>query len=361
MTDEEFVQIVIDLDARIAEVEGHGFAPTPGSRNSRLAAELGVADVIVKDETGNVAGSHKSRHLMGTALWLRVVERLELAEVSSRQLAIASCGNAALAAAVMAKALEMSLTVYVPAEADPRVLERLGELGASVETCVRMDDWAGDPCMQEMRSAVSAGALPFTCQASENALMIEGAQTLVHELVDQVQAGIDRVVVQVGGGALMTAVVRGFAIERELGRLVKRPRFHAVQTTGAHPLERALARVRDRADEGTVAEAMTWACSRRSEVMWPWEQAPSSIARGILDDETYDWYEPVAAMLETGGSVIVVADAELERACALVRSATGVEVDATGAAGFAGLLALAKAGDLDPGERVLVLLTGGKQ
>ena len=87
----------------------------------------------------------------------------------------------------------------------------------------------------------------------------------------------------------------------------------------------------------------------------------SSIARGILDDETYDWYEPVAAMLETGGSVIVVDDAKLQQAETLVRSATEVEVDATGAAGFAGLLVLAGAGELDREERVLVLLTGGKQ
>ncbi len=28
----------------------------------------------MKDETGNVAGSHKGRHLMGLAIWLDVVE-----------------------------------------------------------------------------------------------------------------------------------------------------------------------------------------------------------------------------------------------------------------------------------------------
>ena len=59
----------------------------------------------VKDETGNVSGSHKGRHLMGVLIQLAVIERLGLARPGRRRdLAIASCGNAALAAAVVAGA-----------------------------------------------------------------------------------------------------------------------------------------------------------------------------------------------------------------------------------------------------------------
>ena len=67
----------------------------------------------VKDETGNVAGSHKARHLFGILLELRVAEALGHGDPAS-PLAIASCGNAAYAAAVVARAAGRELRVFVP-------------------------------------------------------------------------------------------------------------------------------------------------------------------------------------------------------------------------------------------------------
>jgi threonine synthase len=92
--------------------------------------------------------------------------------------------------------------------------------------------------------------------------------------------------------------------------------------------------------------------------MWPWEEEPRSIAHGILDDETYDWLAVVEGMLATGGRPLVVDEAALARANALARRATGIDVDHTGSAGLAGLLALRAAGEVADDERVAVLFTG---
>ncbi len=73
-----------------------GFAVTPFGRSDHLSDELGL-DVWVKDETGNVAGSHKARHLVTILLHLRAAELRGLLG-ERRPLAIASCGNAGLAA-----------------------------------------------------------------------------------------------------------------------------------------------------------------------------------------------------------------------------------------------------------------------
>ena len=83
------------------EVAGD-FAVTPFERSDALSAELSV-ELWVKDETGNVAGSHKARHLVGILLHLLAAERLGLMSGRPR-LAIASCGNAALAAATVDQA-----------------------------------------------------------------------------------------------------------------------------------------------------------------------------------------------------------------------------------------------------------------
>ena len=75
--------------------------------------------------------------------------------------------------------------------------------------------------------------------------------------------------------------------------------------------------------------------------MWPWEQEPHSVAHGILDDETYDWLAVVEGMLahrRTAARRRTSASSP-----ARTRSAaptTGIDVDPTGSAGLAGLIAL---------------------
>ncbi len=134
LTDSEYCALVQDLDERVARVDGRGFAVTPFMRADELSDRLGFSEqggVWVKDETGNVSGSHKARHLFGVLLWLEVAERVSLADPDRRRdLAIASCGNAALAAAVVAAAGGRTLRVFVPVDADPVVMERLEQLGA---------------------------------------------------------------------------------------------------------------------------------------------------------------------------------------------------------------------------------------
>ncbi len=73
-------------------------------------------------------------------LYLEVAEHLGLIDPSRRRdLAIASCGNAALAAAVVAAAGGRSLHVFVPVDADTAVLARLEELGARLTVCPRVE------------------------------------------------------------------------------------------------------------------------------------------------------------------------------------------------------------------------------
>ena len=234
MSDAAFVDLVRRIDDRIAALDGHGFRVTPFGRSEPLSARLGL-DLWIKDETGNVAGSHKARHLMGILLYLAVTEREEGSPLAP--LAIASCGNAALAAAVLARAAERALQVFVPPNAEPAVLERLHALGASVVSCPRIPGERGDPCMHRFHEALRAGALPFCCQGNENGLAIDGGETLVYEMLGAAAPPLDELVVQVGGGALASACMQAFARAVAAGLLPRAPRLHTVQTRGAAPLQ----------------------------------------------------------------------------------------------------------------------------
>ena len=360
LSDDAFCELVSRLDEAVGAVDGHGFSVTPFARSAELSEALGFSGeggVWVKDETGNVSGSHKARHLFGALVYLEVAEHLGLAGPARRpELAIASCGNAALAAAVVAAAGGRVLRVFVPADANPLVLGRLEDLGALVTVCPR-DGLAGDPAYRRLLEALAGDALPFTCQGSLNGLAIEGGETLGWEIASS-GATLDRLVVQVGGGALASACIHAFREAVELGVLGASPRIDTVQTTGAWPLRRAFDAVVARIDGAGPGEALHYAAHHRSEFMWPWEREPRSIAHGILDDETYDWVAVVEGMLATGGRPLVVDEAILGRANALAVETTGIDVDPTGSAGLAGLLALRAAGEVGDDERVAVLFTG---
>jgi threonine synthase len=355
MTDEAFCELVRELDARVAEVDGHGFVVTPFERSDALSDKLGFSaegGVWVKDETGNVSGSHKARHLFGVLLYLEVRERLGAA-ADRPDLAIASCGNAALAAAVIAAAGRRRLQVFVPVDADQVVLDRLEELEALVTVCPRSEGVSGDPTVHRLMQAISSGALPFTCQGNLNGLAVEGGETLGWEIVST-GVTVDRLMIQVGGGALASACIHAFREAEELDATGRMPRVDTIQTEGAWPLRRAYTAVVARGGEA----ALHHAALHRHEFMRPWEQEPHSVAHGILDDETYDWLAVVEGMLRSHGSPLVVGERVLLGARALARTTTEIPVDPTGSAGLAGLIALRELGAVDDDETVALLFTG---
>jgi len=367
-SDSDYVRLVARLDDAVAVTDGRGFRVTPFTRSGPLSDALGFSaagGVWVKDETGNVSGSHKARHLFGLCLELEVEDARGAATGPSPpsrarpHLAVASCGNAALAAAVAARAVDRRLDVFIPPDADPVLVGRLNDLGAVCSVCQREPGQAGDPTYRALLDAIDAGAIPFTCQGNLNGLAIEGGETLGWEIAAAVgtpqgPARLDRVVVQVGGGALLSAVIAGLRDSAAV-----RPRIHAVQPASVHPLVRAFEAVRVRVAAGEPAEqVLADAAHHRSAFMWPWETEPHSVAHGITDDETYDWRACVRGMLASGGSPVVVSESALEEANALATAATGVDVDHTGSAGLAGLARLVRTRAVHPDEVVAVLFTG---
>jgi threonine dehydratase len=324
--------------AALARDVAAGFTTTPLVRSDVLSDRLD-ADVWVKDETANVGGSHKGRHLVGSLLHLRAAEALGLAGQSRPPLAVASCGNAAIAAAVLAQRSEWPLEVFVPDWADGAVVGLLTSFGATVSRCERRpSDPSGDPAVLRFREAVEDGAIPFGVQGPENALCLDGGRTIGWELADA-EAGFDRVVVQVGGGAFAACTGWG------LGPAV---RLDTVQAEGCAPLERAWRRA---AELSVVPGELG---RRWSELMTPWTD-PHSAADGILDDETYDWLGVFEVMQRSGGRPLVVPESLILAAHDLAR-ATGIPVSVTGSAALAGLLT--EAGAPAPGERVAVIFSG---
>lgn len=355
-SDARFVELVERLDESVAVVEGHGFAMTPLTLERTLAESVGVdGGIWVKDDTGNVGGSHKSRHLFGVMLH----QHLELPD-SPAELAIASCGNAAIAAATVARADQRRLRVFIPTWADQTVVRQLEQLGATIEVSERVPGESGDPTYLRFLEAVESGAEPFSVQATVTPTTIDGGRTLGWEVAEQLGdsgfSGRIRVLAQVGGGAMASAVARGLTEGVAQGWSDIEPIIHPVQTEACAPLRRAWDLMMAEAD-GDIESGLKAARQDPERFMWPWDPVGTSIANGVLDDVTYDWLGVVTPTARSGGWPIVVSEENVEAAYSIGRTETGIDVSATGTAGLAGLID-ARRSPVQYGEAALVLFTG---
>eukprot|EP00519_Triparma_laevis_P013394 CAMPEP_0182490054 /NCGR_PEP_ID=MMETSP1321-20130603/34_1 /TAXON_ID=91990 /ORGANISM="Bolidomonas sp., Strain RCC1657" /LENGTH=1079 /DNA_ID=CAMNT_0024692183 /DNA_START=288 /DNA_END=3527 /DNA_ORIENTATION=+ len=377
MSDENYVKVVTDLDESINKLSGTGFVPTP-----MLEGSLGEEKVFVKDESNQVAGSHKARHLFNVMTYLQVLDALRpdsaVPMKATRRLTVASCGNAGLAAATIAAAADWPIDVCIPDNADPAVVQNLKNLGSNVNImiCPRGVDavdhsdfgpvstaGAADPTVAVFKNLIQEhNSIPLSVQGTECGVAVEGAQTLIFELLDQAKSSgydsldFDQLFIQVGGGALGAGLFQGLqrAANGELDAIVpglkmpKVPNFNTVQAEGNAPLNRAFAKMK--ADGKSAVEA----AKTKNDYMFPWVN-PASVAHGILDDETYDWAELCRGMDTSKGSAVVVNDEQIREANAFAKSNFKVNSCFTGSVGLAGLMSTRRGGTSSSAPSIVVL------
>ncbi len=407
---DRYRRILDPISDRLQRMEGRSFDVTPLTAEPRLASALGRAGRLwVKNETGNVTGSHKGRHLMATLLYLEALRELR-SETARKILAIYSCGNAALGAAAVARAGGYELHAFVPEDVDRTVAAMLAERGALVEKIPRAGTGEGDPCYHTFQRAMNEnGWLPFACAGNDNWSNIEGGSTLGWEMLMQLgdrSEWIDSIVIQVGGGALARSVAQAFEEALQLGFIKALPRIHVCQPEGGFPfvrayllalseiarrsgqafdltydrnldpaaqlqltsafsrsrpdqVQKAAAFVQQGFDSPLVQSVLADMASRPGRFMWPWDgAAPHSLAHGILDDVTYDWYFLLRAVLRSGGTAEILSEQTIRNAYEKAHLYTGIPVCPTGASGLAGLIQLQASGAIASGEAVGLFFTG---
>jgi diaminopropionate ammonia-lyase len=187
-----------------------GYTATPLVDLADLAAELGVGRVLVKDESSRL-GLPAFKVLGASWACRQVLDRSPGA-----RLVTATDGNHGRAVARTARRLGVGATVFVPAVMRPETAELIAGEGAEV---VRVD---GDYDATVRRAAACAEAEPGRALVQDTAWpgytevpawIVEGYQTLVHEVDDELAAlglEVDLVAVPVGVGSLGEAVVRHY-------------------------------------------------------------------------------------------------------------------------------------------------------
>jgi threonine synthase len=296
---------------------------TPVYECPRIAAELGVREILIKDDGRNPTASLKDRP--------SAVAVVKAQEAGAQVITTASSGNAGSALAGVCASVGMKSVIFVPAFAPPAKVAQLQVYGATVVVVDGSYDEAFSLCLEASTRfgwyQRSTGYNPFTR---------EGKKTAALEIAEQLRWRVpDKLFVAMGDGNIISGLWKGFDDLLMLGLIDRMPQLMGVQAEGAAAIVNAAN------GDGVVRAG-------------PAHTIADSINVGKPNDGTM----AVMAIRESGGQGLTVTDEEMIAAVVRLARSTGVFVEPAAGAAFAGLVKQGESGLIKSDESVLVLLTG---
>jgi threonine synthase len=298
---------------------------TPLLRAERLGEHLGLEEVWIKNDAANPTHSFKDR-VVAVAL-------ARARELGFQTIACASTGNLANAVAAHAAAAGLESYVFIPSDLEEQKVLATGVYGTNLVSVNGNYDDVNRLCTELSGehdwAFVNINMRPYYA---------EGSKTLAFETAEQLGFELpDRVVCPIASGSLFTKISRGFAEWIELGLVEgEQPIFNGAQATGCSPVARAF-------------EAGHDFCA---------PVKPDTIAKSLAIGNPADGPYALELARSTGGSIDSVTDDEIREGIRLLAQTTGIFTETAGGVTVAVLDKLARRGDIDPSERVVVYITG---
>jgi threonine synthase len=315
---------LLPVEADSAVDLGTGF--TPLVRADRLAAELGLGEVWLKNDTRNPTNSFKDR-VVSVAL-------SKALEFGFKVAACASTGNLANSVAAHAARAGMRSYVFIPSDLEQGKVVTTAVYGGNLVAINGNYDDVNRLC------AELAGIYDWAfVNVNMRPYYAEGSKTLAFETAEQLGWIVpDHVVVPVASGSLLTKIRKGFDELYKVGLLDDEPqvRVSGAQALGCSP----------------VAEAFI----EKADTIRPVK--PDTIAKSLAIGNPADGYFALDVVRSTGGGFGAVTDGEIVEGMELLARTEGIFAETAGGVTVATLKKLAADGVVRPDERVVVYITG---
>ena len=299
---------------------------TPLVRATRLARELGLAELYLKDDSVNhPTFSYKDRVVS--------VAATRAVELGFQVFGCASTGNLAGSVAAHAARLGLPCYVFIPNDLEPAKI-----LGAAIyEPHVVAVEGNYDDVNRLCTQIADRYGWGFA-NINLRAYYAEGAKTMGFEIAEQLGWRFpDHVVSPVAGGTLLPRIHKGMRELREVGLVSGRlPKIHAAQPSGSAPVVRAIEAGQE----------------------FPDPVKPNTIAKSLAIGNPADGFQVVRVVKETGASAAMVSDEEILDAVQLLARTEGIFTEAAGGTTLAATRVLVKRGVIKAGESVVVCITG---
>jgi threonine synthase len=299
---------------------------TPLVRATRLARELGVAELYLKDDSVNhPTFSYKDRVVS--------IAATRAVELGFQVFGCASTGNLAGSVAAHAARLGLLCYVFIPNDLEPAKVLGAAIYGPQVVAVEGNYDDVNRLCTQ----IVDRYGWGFA-NINLRAYYAEGAKTMGFEIAEQLGWRFpDHVVSPVAGGTLLPRIYKGFREMREVGLVTDPlPKIHAAQPAGSAPVIHAL-------DNG---------------LEFPDPVKPDTIAKSLAIGNPADGFQVVKVVKETGGAGASATDGEILDAVQLLARTEGIFTEPAGGTTVAVARKLIKQGIITPNESVVICITG---
>jgi len=302
-----------------------GAGMTPLRRADRLAAELGMRALWVKDESANPTHSFKDRVV---SVALSAARAFGFTTV-----ACASTGNLAQSVAAHAASVGLQSVVLVPHDLEDGKLVSTGAYGGALVAVEGTYDDVNRLCSQLAEDRdwafVNVNVRPFYA---------EGSKTVGYEVAEQLGWRLpEQVVVPVASGSLLTKVDKAWQHLGHQGEVAATPyRVYGAQATGCSPVSVAF---RDGERDVTA-------------------QRPDTVARSLAIGNPADGRYALEVVRRTGGAVADVSDAEVVQGIRLLARTEGILGETAGGVTLASLRRLLADGLLDREAETVLLSTG---
>jgi threonine synthase len=305
---------------------GAGF--TPLVRADRLAGELGLGELWIKNDTLNPTGSFKDR-VVSVAL-------TKARELGFKVAACASTGNLANSVAAHAAHAGMESVVFIPHDLEQAKIVTTAVYGGRLVAVRGNYDDVNRLCA-ELASEHPSWAF---VNVNVRTYYAEGSKTLAFEVAEQLGwRAPDHVVVPIASGSQLVKIHKGFGELAQLGLLdgdASGLRVSGAQAEGCSPVATAFA-------EGTDAIRPV---------------KPSTIAKSLAIGNPADGWYALDVVRRTGGAVGAVSDAEIVEGIKLLARTEGIFAETAGGVTVATLAKLAAQGVVRPDEVVVAYVTG---
>ncbi len=300
---------------------------TPLVKADRLAAELGVATVYVKNDAVNYPTlSFKDR--------VTAVALSKAKEFGFTTVGCASTGNLANSVAANAAAAGLEAYIFVPADLERAKILNTSVFGAKVIAVRGTYDEVNRLCTQVAFKYgwgfVNINLRPFYA---------EGSKTVGYEIAEQLGWRVPRnVVVPMAGGSLIGKVHKAFVELAKVGLVEPSPcRVFGAQATGCNPIS-------DAVKEGRENHRPI--------------RRPNTIAKSLAIGDPADGYFAAKLIRDTHGWAEDVSDAEIVDGIRLLAETEGIFAETAGGVTVAVARKLIEQGRIPRDEEVVLCITG---
>jgi threonine synthase len=296
---------------------------TPVYFYKKWAAELGIHNLIIKDDGRNPSASFKDR--------ASAVAVVKAQESGAAAITCASTGNAASSLACICASVGMHSHIFVPKTAPEAKIAQLLIFGANVLAVDGTYDQAFDLCIQASEEfgwyCRNTGFNPYTR---------EGKKTAAFELAEQSDWQLPQyVIVSMGDGNILSGLWKGFRDLKEIGFIDHLPKLIGVQAEGAMPLVTAF-------NNNTMVEPVS----------------TDTFADSIAVGHPRDASAALKALRESDGLAVAVSDDQISAAQSLLARRGAVFAEPAAAATFAGFLKLVESSLFKHDDDVAIIITG---